>query len=216
MKTLIQCDFDGTITEKDVSYLLLETFTDGSWREMLREYDAGRLTVGAFNRRAFARIKADRKTLVDFVLNSPEVVIRPGFLEMLDYCSRHGLEFVIVSNGEDFYVDAILGKLGVNHIPAHAATSRFTPAGLEVNYISPEGRLLEEGFKEAYLQLFLRQGYRVLYVGNGSSDIYPARRAHHVFATANLLKKCREEGLKHTPFSDLHDVVRELERLPEA
>ena len=38
MKTLIQCDFDGTVTEEDVSFFLLDAFAQGDWRALLREY----------------------------------------------------------------------------------------------------------------------------------------------------------------------------------
>ena len=210
MKTLVQCDFDGTITEKDVSFLLLDAFTDRSWRRMLKEYNEGRVSVGAFNRKAFAMIKADRNTVIDFVLNSPEVKIRPGFSELLNYCAQHGLEFVIVSNGQDFYIDALLSRLGIDRVKAFAARSRFRADGMEVNYTGPDGAILEEGFKEAYTRLFLEQGYYLVYVGNGASDIYSARLAHHVFATGDLLEQCKREGLDCTPFADLHDVVSGL------
>ncbi len=30
-KTLVQCDFDGTITEEDVSFAMLDAFADGDW-----------------------------------------------------------------------------------------------------------------------------------------------------------------------------------------
>ena len=36
-KTIVQCDFDGTITDKDVSFLLLNHFADGNWRQLLDE-----------------------------------------------------------------------------------------------------------------------------------------------------------------------------------
>ena len=46
MKTAVQCDFDGTITVEDVSYLLLDNFADGNWRELLKDYTAGKMPVG--------------------------------------------------------------------------------------------------------------------------------------------------------------------------
>ena len=36
-KTLVQCDFDGTITEEDVSFMLLDAFADRDprrWRQL--------------------------------------------------------------------------------------------------------------------------------------------------------------------------------------
>ena len=110
--------------------------------------------------------------------------------------------------------EAILKNMGINDIKVFAAESRFTPDGMEVKYIGPEGREVMVGFKEAYTELFLRRGYRVIYVGNGVSDIYPAQRAHHIFATGDLLGRCNEVNLKCMPFNDLNDVIRGLELLP--
>jgi 2-hydroxy-3-keto-5-methylthiopentenyl-1-phosphate phosphatase len=213
VKTVFQCDFDGTITEKDVSYLLLDAFAGRRWRELLEEYQEGKMSVGAFNTRAFAMVKADRETLLDLVLNSGEVQIRPGFCELVGYCHQHGLEFVIVSNGQDFYIEAILNKMGMNNIEFFAARSKFGADGLEVKYIGPWGKEVLDRFKEAYTRLYLDRGYRVIYAGNGISDIYPARYSHHVFATDDLLDRCREENLDCIPFNDLNDVVRELKLL---
>jgi len=181
MKTVVQCDFDGTITEEDVSFLLLDAFADGSWRQLLEEYREGRISVGAFNARAFAMVKADRQTLLEFMFMSGKVEVRPGFRELLSYCFQRDIRFVIVSNGLNFYIEAILGDMGIDNIEVFAAQSRFNPAGMEVKYIGPDG---------------------------------PARRAHHVFATADLLDCCQETNLDCVPFDDLNDVVRGLGLLP--
>ena len=214
MKTMVQCDFDGTITEKDVSFLLLDTFADGNWRQLWKDYVEGKMSVGAFNTKAFAMVKADRQTLLDFVLTSGKVRIRPGFRELLGYCSRQGLGFVIVSNGLVFYIEAILENMGIEGIEVFAAQSQFTPEGMVVKYIGTDGNQMEDGFKEAHTELFRRRGYSVVYVGDGLSDIYPARQAIYVFAIGALLKRCRETRLECIPFNDLNDVVRGLETLP--
>jgi 2-hydroxy-3-keto-5-methylthiopentenyl-1-phosphate phosphatase len=214
MKVAIQCDFDGTITEEDVSFLLLDTYVGSRWREYLKEYTEGRIPVGTFNKRVFGMMKADRKTMTDLVLRSERVKIRPGFRELMDYCTRKGFKVVIVSNGLIFYIKAILDSLGVNGLEIHAAENVFHPGGMKVRYIGPDGKELEVGFKEAYTERLREKGYHVIYVGNGTSDIYPSRRAYHVFATADLLARCREEGLVCFPFTDFHDVVRGLKKLP--
>jgi 2-hydroxy-3-keto-5-methylthiopentenyl-1-phosphate phosphatase len=213
MKTVVQCDFDGTITEEDVGFILLDTFADGNWRRILKDYMEGRIPVGIFNKKVFAMVKADRQTLTDFVLTSDRVRIRPGFDELLNCCSRKGFEFVIVSNGLFFYIEAILGKAGKNDIKVFASQSQFSPEGLEVKYIGPDGDEMIAGFKEAHTERLQKKGYSVIYVGNGPSDIYSARLASKVFATGDLLERCRQEKLECTPFNDLYDVVRGLETL---
>ena len=215
MKTIVQCDFDGTITRKDVSFLLLDTFADGNWRQLLNEYREGKISVGFFNTKAFTMVKADEQTLLDFIFMKNKVEIRAGFTELLTYCSKKDFKFVIVSNGLDFYIEAILRALGVENIEVFAAQTQFSPEGLEVKYIGPDGSQLEGSFKDAYTELFLRRGYRIIYVGNGVSDISPARQSHHIFATGDLLAFYKEKNLNCTPFDDLNDVVRGLELLAQ-
>ena len=212
MKTLIQCDFDGTITEEDMGFLLLDSFASKDWRRLLTEYREGRMSVGRFNTRAFTMVKADRQTLLKFV--SSKVKIRAGFHELLAYCRRKNFRFVIVSNGLVFYIEAILRHVGIDNIDILAAKADFTGNGVDTKYIGPGGNEIQDGFKEAYIRLFLSRGYRVVYIGNGNSDTLPARQADHIFATGELLTYCKETNLDCTPFTDLNDVVSGLELLP--
>jgi 2-hydroxy-3-keto-5-methylthiopentenyl-1-phosphate phosphatase len=211
MKTLIQCDFDGTITEKDASFLLLDAFARGDWRRLLREYKEHKISVGEFNTRAFAMVKADKVTLLEALKD--KIKVRAGFKEVANYCLRKGFRLVIVSNGLDFYINAVLKDLGLENIERHAAKTACHPEGMKVQYIGPDGKRLEDGFKEAYIESFLQLGYRVIYTGNGDSDIAPARYAHHVFATGDLLAYFRGNNLDYKPFESFIDVVRGLKQL---
>jgi len=213
MKTAIQIDFDGTITIEDVSFLLLDTYVGSIWREYLKEYTSGKIPVGAFNKKVFGMMKASRKTMTDLVLTSDRVKIRPGFKELIDYCRKQGFRIVIVSNGLTFYIEAILKKLGIKGIEIFAAENVFFHGGMKVRYVGPDDQELEAGFKEAYTDMLCKEGLEVIYVGNGTSDIYPSRKSKHVFATADLLEKCRQEKLKHYSFNDFFDVIKELKKL---
>ncbi len=206
-KTLVQCDFDGTITEEDEAFILLDAFADGNWRQVLDEYKDGKISVGAFNSRAFAMVKADEQTMLELVQRTQHV--RPGFTDLVSHCRQKGFRLVIVSNGLDFYIEAILKKLGVD-VEVFAAKTRFNPVGITVQYVGPDGKVLDDSFKEAYTRAFLSESYRVVYVGNGPSDMPAARLAHRIFATGGLLELCRETNLNCIPFDDLHDVVKNL------
>jgi 2-hydroxy-3-keto-5-methylthiopentenyl-1-phosphate phosphatase len=216
MKIAVQIDFDGTVTEEDVSFLLLDTYVGSAWREHLEEYTSGKIPVGAFNKRVFGMMKADRQTMTDMVLTSPRVKVRPGFRELIEYCAGKGYKIVIVSNGLRFYIEAILenlGVAGVNGLEIYAARNDFYPGGVKVAYIGPDGTELEAGFKEAYTAVLIKRGYRVVYMGDGDSDIYPSRLAKYVFATDQLLKRCKAENLACFPFNDFFEVIKELKRL---
>jgi 2-hydroxy-3-keto-5-methylthiopentenyl-1-phosphate phosphatase len=211
--TAIQLDFDGTVTEEDVSFLLLDTFVGTGWRKHLDEYSSGDITVGTFNKKVFSMMQADKKTLTGFVLSSPRVKVRPGLKEFVDYCKHKGIKVVVVSNGLNFYIKAILKTLGIKGLEIHAAENKFDKNSLTVRYLGPDGKEVETGFKETYTDTLCKKGYQVIYIGNGTSDIYPARKAQYVCATADLMMACRKENLKCYPFNDFFDVKKIIENL---
>jgi 2-hydroxy-3-keto-5-methylthiopentenyl-1-phosphate phosphatase len=213
VKTLVQCDFDGTVTEKDASFFLLDAFAQGDWRRLLREYKEHKISVGEFNTKAFAMVKADKPTLLGALKGG--VKVRPGFHELINYCLKEGFRLVIVSNGLDFYIKAILKDLGLKNIEVHAAQASFHPEGMKVKYVGPAGKRLDDSFKEAYIKSFLKLGYRVIYMGNGDSDVAPAKYAHYVFATGDLLAYCRENNLDYKPFENFNDIVRDLGQMSQ-
>jgi len=205
---IIQSDFDGTLTEEDVSFALLDAFADGDWRKLYEQYRQKKMTVGDFNTKAFAMVKASRDELLKVA--RAQVKLREGLRNLVNYCQERGFRFLVVSNGLDFYIKAILEDVGLGNIEFYAARTEFTPDGLEVKYIGPEGAVLKKGFKEAYTRLFLTQGYQVVCLGNGPSDYFPAALSQHVFARDGLMDICKAKKLKCQPFDDLNDIVRGL------
>jgi 2-hydroxy-3-keto-5-methylthiopentenyl-1-phosphate phosphatase len=214
MKTLIQCDFDGTITERDVSFLLLDAFAQGDWRQVLRKYKEHKISVGEFNTKVFAMVKADKARLLEELTG--KVTVRTGFQELVNYCLKKDFRLVIVSNGLDFYIKAVLKNVGFKNIEIHAAQASFHREGMEVHYVGPDGKRVDDGVKEAYIQSFLKLGYKVIYIGNGDSDVAPAKYAHRVFATGDLLAHCKENKLDCKPFENFLDVVRDLEQMSQS
>jgi len=211
MQTLVQCDFDGTVTEEDTSFFLLDAFAQGDWRRLLRKYKEHKISVGEFNTKAFTMVKDDKPTLLEALKG--KVKVRAGFHELRNYCLKKDFRLVIVSNGLDFYIKAVLKDLGLDSIEVHAAQASFHPEGMKVQYVGPDGKRLDDNFKVAYIKSFLKLGYRIVYVGNGDSDFPPAKYAHHVFATGELLAYCRENNLNYEPFENFIDIVRYIDLL---
>ena len=208
---LFQSDFDGTLTEEDISFLILDEFAEGDWRAVLHEYQAGKISVGAFNSRTFAMVKKDRDFLTRFIKEKAK--LRPGLNELLEYCRTSGIRFAIVSNGLDFYIRALMERYRLNGTAIVAARTVFTPNGIDARYYSPQGQEMTGAFKESYTRLYIQQGFDVIYAGNGPSDIPASKLAGHTFATGTLLDYYTSEGLKCCPFADLNDVLRGLKEI---
>ena len=203
-KIIIQCDFDGTVTEDDISFILLDAFAKGDWRTINKQHSEGKITVGEFNERAFGLVRASKKAMLDYLKD--KVKIRPGFQKLVELCQQKGIRFVIVSNGLEFYIKGILEDMGLYNLEYHAAETRFHANKLKVRYIGPDGSVVDSGYKEKYVNKYLNEGYNVVYIGNGSSDLSPARGAHQIFATESLLEHCQRTGLTCIPFTSFLEI----------
>ncbi len=189
--------------------MLLDAFADGNWRRWEEKHEAGTITVGRFNREVFSMVHTGRREMLDLVRS--RVTIRPGFERWVAYCRSNRVRLVIVSNGLRFYIEEILGGLGLADIEVHAAETHFSPDGLRVQYIGPNGDVLDDGFKESYVDSFLEGKNHLTYIGDGGSDFRPARRCHRIFATDRLLEHCRRENVTFTPFDDFGDIITTME-----
>lgn len=212
-KLLIQCDFDGTATNEDISFMILDAFATGDWRHMLTQYQKGEISVGCFNTRAFIMVKENEASLKQFVRNKFE--LRDGFVELVEYCRKRGIRFVVVSNGMEFYIRTILETIGLSDVEVIAAKSDFGDDGIEARYLGPDDKEIQNGFKEEYSRQFIKDGYRIVYIGNGASDVPPSRLACHVFATGDMLNVYKAKGLDCTPFDNFSEVIKGLERIEE-
>jgi 2-hydroxy-3-keto-5-methylthiopentenyl-1-phosphate phosphatase len=212
-KIAIQCDFDGTITEAEVSILLLEKFAEGDWKRYDDDFYQGRMSVKECTKRCFSLVKADERTMTDYIFKDAYIKIRDGFLDFYNYCKRRGLSFHVVSNGLVFYIDAILNKLGISDAEVIAARNRFSPDGMTVDYPGPDGKESDMDFKELYTGLLLERGYEVVCIGDSVSDMPAARQASYIFATNALPEHCRKENISFIPFKTFFDVIRGLESL---
>jgi len=211
MKMIVQCDFDGTIATQNVSVLLREEFATGGWRQIESDYMQGKLTVEDSNQRQFTTIKEPRDKLISFVREKAQV--KAGFLEFVDYCRDSGIEFVIVSSGLDFYIEAVLEQIGAPNLELYCARTSFGGNGIAIEYIGLDGNRVEKGFKLQCFNQLKQRGDYVIYLGDGLSDLEAASVADYVFATGSLSALLNKKSVCYHSFTDFHDVLRQMPRL---
>ncbi len=208
---IIQCDFDGTIINNNMSTLLRENFAPSSWQKVESDYLRGRLSVEKSNKIQFALIKEPKDRLQTFVRQ--HISLRPGFIGFVTYCNRKGIPFIIVSSGLDFYIQAVLEEIGLQDLELHCAKTSFSCKGIEVSYYDPEGNPVDRGFKNLYLSWLKTRGGEVVYLGDGLSDLDAACKANHVFATGQLPILLSSKSSTYYNFSDFSDVLHRVRLL---
>ena len=113
-RMLILCDFDGTVSTVDMGNEILNRFTDKGWEEIDRAYCAGEIGSRLAYTRVASFFTGSRAQMLEFV--SSRERIDPYFLEFYRFCQRRGVDLKIVSDGLDFYIDAILKKNNIQDI----------------------------------------------------------------------------------------------------
>jgi 2-hydroxy-3-keto-5-methylthiopentenyl-1-phosphate phosphatase len=156
-------------------------------------------------------VKKDEAALIRFVNEKTE--LRPGLKELVKYCRKRNFRFTIVSNGMTFYIKTLLKNTRISGVEVYAAQANFDNNGIEAKYIGPDGKEIQNGFKEAYIKQFLSDGWRVISIGNGASDIPAAKLAHYTFATEPMLSLCRDMKFDCMPFEKLDDIIKGLDTI---
>jgi 2-hydroxy-3-keto-5-methylthiopentenyl-1-phosphate phosphatase len=207
----VQCDFDDTIVTGNVAKSLLNAFASAKWRDIENLYSIGEITVEESNRREFALLNVTRQTIEDHVFETVE--LRPGFPEFLEHCTNIGINFSVVSNGVDLYIEPALRSLFSSTAQLHSAHGKIIENGISISYLDPYGIDCQDAFKLSWLRYYKSQGQEVIYIGDGESDISAALEADYVIATSSLEDYFRSEGLNYFEFKDFYDVRQAIDRI---
>ena len=205
---IVQCDFDGTIIRDNLSVLLREEFAHDSWRQIEADYVRGQLTVEQSNKLQYTFVQERKETLREFIRQN--INIRSGFKEFVDYCKANGIQFVIVSSGLDLYIELVLAEIGMADLELHCAHSSFIDNGISVSYTDPEGKDIDGGFKVSHLLWLRKRGGKIIYIGDGLSDLEATLQADYVFATGHLFRLLNARSVACKGFDDFHDILREM------
>lgn len=209
-RTLLLCDFDGTVCSLDMGNGILNHFTGAGWRGIDREYRSG--AIGS--REAYLRLskilRVSEQAFRRFV--QEHACLDPHFPSFHRFCRDRGLGLKIASDGLDVYIHAILGRFLLSEIEVFANQVVF--AGEETLRFAFPFRSDHCGrcgtCKRDILRRQRSRYKRIVYVGDGYSDVCAAGEADLVFAKGVLRDKCQALSIPFQPFQDFADVQAHL------
>lgn len=211
----VLCDFDGTIALDDVTDSLLLRFGRPGWDALESDWREGRIGSRQCMAGQVALLDCSADELFDHVAAVP---IDSHFAAFVEAVEARGWPLVIVSDGLDLTINAILRRHGLARLPVVA------------NHLVPDGpRRWKLEFPNARTNCSVASGTckcaqapgagRVLMIGDGASDFCVAARADLNFARKRLLEHCLDQGLPHHPVADFQQALAllpELARHPAA
>jgi 2,3-diketo-5-methylthio-1-phosphopentane phosphatase len=210
-KTLILCDFDGTASPKDVGNELLARFAGRGWKEVDRDYCTGKIGSRAAYTQIAPLLRGTRAQMLQYVLEV--ATLDAQFAVFYRLCRQNGIDVKIVSDGLDFYIEALLAKHGLMQMEYHANSVIFRGDG-RVSFEFP-GASEDCGrcgnCKRTILRRCRPAYERIIYIGDSYSDICPAGDADMVFAKTILYAKHSNNGNHCIYFEYFDDVIKSLQ-----
>jgi len=207
-KLLIFSDFDGTISTQDGLTLLLDKFANPSWWELERAIREKKMTEREALPKMMHLMRISPKQAKDFVFS--HLQIDPHFKEFVLWAEGVGASIKILSGGFVDFIDTVLKREGISHLEVQANSWNKEIDQWEV--IPYSTRLCEEQChcKCAALPAKRSEENFVIYIGDGHTDLCPAKKVDLVFAKDFLLEFCKTHQMNFYAFENFSDIQRQL------
>ncbi|MFZ8801429.1 MAG: HAD-IB family phosphatase [Candidatus Calescibacterium sp.] len=199
------CDFDGTITKKDVSIAVLDKFTDGEWRNSLRSVVGGNIGSKDVYKLVKDKIKGNLGEMRKFAREFVE--IEDGFLDFAEFLQRNSFDLQIVSDGFSFYISEILDKFNLK-IKFFSSELLYDDVRKNFDFSFPNESDFCSLCATCKLKIIRRnENYFRVFIGNGISDRCAVESAEIIFAKSRLKQICFIKGLDFFKFENFHDIL---------
>jgi len=214
---IVFTDFDGTITQRDVTDEILAQLAHPSWREIELEWTRGLIGSRECLERQIALVNTSVEDL-DALIDA--VPIDPAFAAFYRFTHQRGIPLLVLSEGFDYVIARVLKRAGMEG-PFRNGMQVFSSA------LRLEGRRLVPSFphstppcehgcgtcKAALLRRLGEGKHPIIFVGDGLSDRFAVDQANVVFAKRQLLAYCQERGKTCRPFDTFADVQEAVAQL---
>jgi len=214
MKVFI--DFDGTITKEDVGALLFIKFGEPvAINKLVNQIDSGEITGNQGWKELFKLLPFVEQTKIDKMIDSVE--LDPYFHELIDFLRLNNIEFWILSDGFNYYINRIFNRERLDNLNIFSNTLFFDENGkIGTHYPFSDEECSDcANCKRNHILSNSADDDFTVYIGNGSSDRCPAQYCDYIFAKDTLLRFCEKERISYSPFKDFSDVILKLKQLLE-
>lgn len=205
-KRIFLIDFDRTISNEDSTDVLLETHNPEFKKDLRKRYKAGKVTIRQFIKEGLSSLNITKDEYIKTL--QEKVTIDKSFKDFV----KSGLEFRIVSAGSRLNVQGSLLGYGID-LPDEKIISNDLK--FDGNKITVENPFLdkEKNYgvdKKEAVEKFKKQGYEVIYVGDGPSDYRAMEVADFVLVRkgTRAVKFCSENGINFREFESFSEILK--------
>lgn len=205
-------DFDNTITAFDVLDSIVETFSiNKKWQDFEAAWKKGKIGSKDCLSGQLKGVRVDKKSL-DLYLSG--IKVDPYFKRIIFLLKKKRVRPVIVSDSFSYFIRSILRNNGIKDVKMFSNIIKLSRGRLIPFFPHQHKNCTICGnCKTSHLPKNGSNEKVIIYVGDGLSDLCPAKNSDIVFAKGNLKKYLLKEGKPFIPFNDLRNVYNFIRRI---
>ena len=205
-KRIFLIDFDRTISNEDSTDVLLETHNPEFKKDLRKRYKAGKVTIRQFIKEGLSSLNITKDEYIKTL--QEKVTIDESFKDFV----QSGLEFRIVSAGSRLNVQGSLLGYGIDLPDEKIISNDLKFNGNKITVENPfldKEKIYGVDKKEA-VEKFKKQGYEVIYIGDGPSDYRAMEVTDFVLVRkgTRAVKFCSENGINFREFESFSEILK--------
>lgn len=214
-KIKIFCDFDGTITTKDVGEHMFYEFGDSEKAyEIFQRWVRKEIDSAQEWQELLSLVKDLTEDKFNEFLSTIE--IQYGFKEFVQFCEDNDLDLIVLSDGMDFYINKIFNDNGFDKLKFYSNSLVFTDEGPKASFPHSDEECKDcANCKRNHIIENSSDDDITIYIGDGYSDTCPVQFVDFIFAKKTLLKFCEKERISYFPYKNFKDVIARISPLLE-
>lgn len=211
---IVFSDFDGSFAEKDIGHRIFTHFTGGKNLALVDQWKAMEISSRQCIGGEAAMIESiTHQRLYEFL---QQFKLRRGAKEFYQKLKDLNIPFYIVSDGSTLYIDYLLKVNDLSEIKYFSNRSKIEDDKFIVEFHHDNYGCKRCGCCKGARIKDVSNGNqdkkKVIFIGDGLSDICAIPYADLIFARGDLLEYCKKENIKAVEYQDFFDILEYLEK----
>lgn len=209
-QTKIFCDFDGTITTKDLGDEIFKVF--GQFEPYHSQLVNGDMGIKEYWKNMVPTLKDTTiEQIQDYAVSMD---IDAYFQDFLSICKKNEYQLFIVSDGFMTYIEPVMQKMNAEDIQVFANKINFSDnPNPEFHGASESCTCLCASCKRNIVLNNSSDEDLTVYIGDGYSDFCAAEHCDIIFAKKKLAAYCNQYRIPFYTFKSFFDIIKIFDNL---
>lgn len=211
-KYIVFFDFDNTVVTCDVFDSLLPRFsTNNKWQDLEKKWERGKIGSKECLQGQVEGLRLTQDALDKHLTG---IKLDAHFKELLRFLNAKRIKVIVLSDNFDYILNRILKRNAIKKIKVYSNKLKFAKDKILLSFpFRDKTCRLCAHCKTKNLLANAGKNSIIVYIGDGRSDICPAKHADIVFAKDSLLSHFKDNTIDCVSYASLKDVYNYLKNI---